>query len=86
MWACKDLGCALNFYGQIKIRAENEFWPGSRNGHDEMSLFQKCMAKEQRNFMQAYPDGTYTNGRKKDGDLTVYRYTKDRLLVIDQKI
>ncbi len=39
MWACKDLGCALNFYGQIRLKKTNEDWIGSRNGHDEMSMF-----------------------------------------------
>ena len=39
MWACKDHGCALNFYGQIRVNKRGEHWPGSQNAHEEMSKF-----------------------------------------------
>ena len=31
MWACKDLGCAINYYQQVKFFHPNEHWPGSAN-------------------------------------------------------
>ena len=86
MWACKDHGCALNFYGQIKLKQTGEEWPGSKNSHEEMLMFQKCMANERRLFLQAHPVGTFSDGVKQGGDLTVYSYTKNRLRTIEQKI
>ena len=86
MWSCKDHGCALNFYGQIKIHKKGEYWPGSRNAHEEMDRFQKCMKEERRLFLNKHPEGSFQIGLKKAGDLTVYEYTKARLGLIEQRI
>ncbi len=44
------------------------------------------MAKEQRLFTEKHPSGTFTAGVKQGGDLTVYKYTKERLSLIGDKI
>ena len=39
MWACKDIGCSLNFYAQMKMVKPDEKWQGSRNAMDEGLAF-----------------------------------------------
>ena len=55
MYACKNVGCAINYCGLIKTGVESE-WRGSSDCTEEIAAFNKCMVDERRRY--AWMDST----------------------------
>ena len=49
MYACKNVGCALNYCGLVKMGWPSD-WEGSSDCIDEQKAFNKCMTDEQRRY------------------------------------
>ena len=49
MYACKNVGCALNYCGLVKMGWPSD-WQGSSDCIDEQKVFNKCMVDEQRRY------------------------------------
>ena len=49
MYACKNVGCALNYCSLVKMGWPSD-WQGSSDCMDEQKEFNKCMVDEQRRY------------------------------------
>ena len=49
MYACKNIGCALNYCSLVKMGQPSD-WEGSSDCMDEQKAFNKCMVDEQRRY------------------------------------
>ena len=49
MLVCKDVGCAVNYCGLLKMDYPSE-WEGSSDCTSEINDFNKCMVQERRRY------------------------------------
>ena len=49
MYACKNIGCAINYCGTVKMSTPS-LWEGSSDCQQEIKDFNKCMVDEQRRW------------------------------------
>ena len=49
MYACKNVGCAINYCSLVKMSYESD-WKGSSDCSAEIESFNKCMVAEKRRY------------------------------------